>query len=226
MILTWRWIHPKIAELIENAEESRLLVVNDPLPRLGVNIVYTDVDAGMRLAVRHLARKRLRKIGMIHGPAEVLFKPNGKVRKFPFIDTILKKNAFISALRSKKIPVRSVWIRPAKANSEEEGYRVMKKWVREKQLPEAIVCGNDDLAFGVIKAVRDAGLDCPKDIAVIGFDDSGRAKKFSPPLTTIRQPLVQMGKDAVDILLAQISQPAAKLARKNYPPKLIIRKSA
>ena len=112
--------------------------------------------------------------------------------------------------------------RSGNANSEAEGYRVMKEWLREKDLPEAIVCGNDDLAFGALKAVRGSG----KKIAVTGFDDNARAKSFRPPLTTVRQPLKQMGKDAVDILLHQIKEPSVRLISKKYLPKLVARKSA
>lgn len=239
MILTWRWIHPEIAKLIEKTRDNRILVVNDPLPELGVNIVYTDADAGIRLAVRHLVGKGIRKIGIVHGPLEVPFYQTkgtglGKQRRpvpgkkilIPFIDTRLKKNAFISALRSKKIPVKRSWIRSTSANSEAEGFRIMKKWLREKKLPEAVLCGNDDLAFGVVKAIKNVGLHCPKDLAVIGFDDNDRAGIFAPPLTTVRQPLTRMGKDAVDILLARIARLFAQPIRKKYPPELIVRKTA
>ncbi len=102
----------------------------------------------------------------------------------------------------------------------------MKKWLREKNFPEAIVCGNDDLAFGALKALKESGKRAPQDMAVIGFDDNERAKSFSPPLTTLRQPLAQMGKDAVDILTRQIECPSSRPISKRYLPKLIVRKTA
>lgn len=73
MILTWRWIHPSIARLIESTRSSRVLVVNDPVPGLKVNIFFTDTDAGMAQAVAHLVKKGHRKMGLLHGPWEVLF---------------------------------------------------------------------------------------------------------------------------------------------------------
>ena len=102
----------------------------------------------------------------------------------------------------------------------------MKGWLCEKDLPQAIVCGNDDLAFGALKALKEAGKRVPQDIAVIGFDDNKRAKKFSPPLTTVRQPLAQMGKDAVDILIRQIERPSPGPISKKYLPRLVVRKTA
>lgn len=225
-ILTWRWIHPRISRLIETTVHRRVLFFNDPLPGLGVNVVYTDVAAGMGRAVTHLVRKGRRKIGLLHGPVFVPFKLGTKKILIPFIDTLLKKEGFLKALRAKRVLVNKKWIRSCITNTEPEGYRMMKKWLREKDLPEAIVCGNDDLAFGAIEALAEAGKRVPQDIAVIGFDDNERAKNFAPPLTTIRQPLVQMGEAAVEILTRQIERSSLRPVARKYFPKLIVRKTA
>jgi LacI family repressor for deo operon, udp, cdd, tsx, nupC, and nupG len=226
MILTWRWIHPKIAHLIETSRHTRVLVVNDPVPGLRVNSLSTDTEAGMAQAVTRLVKNGRQKIGILHGPWEVPFKVERRKVKVPFIDTQLKVRGFIRALKAQRIPCNPAWLRSGAANSEAEGYRVMKKWLREKDLPEAIVCGNDDLAFGALKALQKAGKRAPRDMAVIGFDDNERAKSFSPPLTTVRQPLGQMGKDAVNILIRQIECPSSGPVSKRYFPKLIVRKTA
>lgn len=222
LILTWRWIHPSVARLIETTRLARVLVVNDPVPGLRVNVVYTDTDAGMAQAVAHLVKKGLRKIGMLHGPWEVAFKEGTKKVKVPFIDTQLKVRGFLRALKEKHISCDPQWLRSGDANSEAEGFRVMKDWLRETDLPEAIVCGNDDLAFGALRALRGSG----KKMAVVGFDDNKRAKSFSPPLTTVRQPLAQMGKDAVEILLRRINRPSLAPVSEKYLPRLIVRKTA
>ncbi len=224
LILTWRWIHPSIACLIEKTRNARVLVVNDPLPGLRVNLVYTDTDAGMRQAVAHLVKKGRSRIGMIHGPISVTFKSGKKKTRVPFIDTRLKRSGFLKALRAERVPTHSKWIRAGDANTEAEGFRVMKAWLLEKTLPAAIVCGNDDLSFGALKALREAGRRVPHDIAVVGFDDNERARSAKPPLTTVRQPLASMGKDAVDILVRQIKRPGAALHKK-YRPQLIVRKT-
>jgi DNA-binding LacI/PurR family transcriptional regulator len=226
LILTWRWIHPSVAKLIETTSHSRVLVVNDPVPGLGVNSIYVDTDAGMAQAVAHLVKKGRKKIGMLHGPMVVPFLIGKKKINVPFIDTLLKEKGFLKALEAKRIPVKKNWIRSGSANTEAEGYRVMKKWLVKKNGPEAIVCGNDDLAFGVLKAIRETGERVPRDIAVIGFDDNERAKNSTPPLTTVRQPLMQMGKDAVDILVRKIESPASPVVSRKYPPKLVARKTA
>lgn len=226
LILTWRWIYPTVAKLIEKTRHPRVLVVNDPVPGLRVNLVYTDTGAGMRQAVAHLVKTDRKKIGMLHGPVSVPFMDGKKKVYVPFIDTRLKEKGFLSALKAEHVRVNKQWVKAGSANIESEGYRVMGKWLREKNLPDAIVCGNDDLAFGALKALKKAGKRVPQDIAVIGFDDNERAKKSNPPLTTVRQPLAQMGKDAVDILIRKIKRPAARPISKRYLPKLIVRKTA
>lgn len=222
LILTWRWIHPSVARLVETTRHSRVLVVNDPMPGLQVNSVYTDTEAGMAQAVRHLVKKGWRKIGMLHGPWEVTFKSSRKKTQVPFIDTQLKVRGLLRALKAKRLSCDPTWFRSGAANSEAEGYRVMKDWLCEEDLPEAIVCGNDDLAFGALRALKGSG----KSMAVIGFDDNERAKSFSPPLTTVRQPLAQMGKDAVAILIHRIERPGGKPVCRKYLPKLVVRKTA
>ena len=222
LILTWRWIHHEIARLIETSHHEHILLFNDPIPGLKVNNLYTDTDAGLAQAVAHLVKKGRRKIGMLHGPWEVTFQEGKKKIKVPFIDTQLKVRGFLRALKAKHIRSEQAWLRSGAANSEAEGYRVMEKWLREKDLPEAIVCGNDDLAFGALRALKESG----KRMAVIGFDDNERAKSLSPPLTTVRQPLKKMGKDAVDILIRQIEGPSLGPISRKYLPKLIIRKTA
>jgi len=225
LILTWRWIHPSVAKLVETSRHKRVLVVNDPVPGLRVNNLYTDVSAGMTQAVAHLVKKGRRKIGMLHGPVSVPFKIGARKILVPFIDTRLKKNGFVKALQAKRVPLNRKWIKTTGANTESEGFRVMKKWLKEKNLPEAVLCGNDDLAFGVLKALKKSGKRVPRDVAVIGFDDNERAEGFTPPLATIRQPLTQMGKDAVEILIRQIEGSVSRPILKRYLPKLIVRKT-
>jgi DNA-binding LacI/PurR family transcriptional regulator len=159
---------------------------------------------------------------MFHVPCEVAFKVGQKKINVPSIDTQLKVRGLLQALKSRRIPCQQSWLRSGAANSEAEGYRVMKLWLREKDLPEAIVCGNDDLAFGALRAMRESKI----NMAVVGFDDNERAKSFSPPLTTVRQPLSQLGKDAVTILIRQIERCGSSPVSKKYIPKLIVRKTA
>jgi len=89
--------------------------------------------------------------------------------------------------------------------------------------PTAIFAANDVSAFGVMDAVRDLGLRIPDDISVIGFDDIPDAQTSNPPLTTVRQPMREMGKRATRMLLDFIADPDREIERVELPTELVVR---
>jgi LacI family transcriptional regulator len=89
--------------------------------------------------------------------------------------------------------------------------------------PTAIFASNDLTAFGVMDAARDAGLRIPDDLSVVGFDDIPSATHSAPPLTTVCQPLKEMGRRATQILLSQINAIDANVSRIEMPTELKIR---
>ncbi|HEY5877192.1 MAG TPA: substrate-binding domain-containing protein, partial [Ilumatobacteraceae bacterium] len=94
------------------------------------------------------------------------------------------------------------------------------------QVPDftAIFSSNDQMALGLIHAIRDAGLDVPRDISVVGFDDIPEAAHFWPPLTTVRQDFAELGRRCVELLLGPTvggSEPAAA----TIAPELVVRGS-
>jgi LacI family transcriptional regulator len=91
--------------------------------------------------------------------------------------------------------------------------------------PTAIFVSNDVMAFGVMEAVRDRGLRIPDDVSIIGFDDIPQAASVYPPLTTIRQPLAEMGATATRMLLELINNPDQPAQRIELPTELIVRAS-
>jgi LacI family transcriptional regulator len=91
--------------------------------------------------------------------------------------------------------------------------------------PTAIFASNDAMAFGVMEAARMRSLRIPEDLSVIGFDDIPRAAEAYPPLTTVRQPLQQMGQTAVENLLNLIRDPQFEVKQIVLPTELIIRGS-
>ena len=72
------------------------------------------------------------------------------------------------------------------------------------QMPTALICASDSIAFGVIDFAKERGLECPRDFSVIGFDDGPWAMACSPKLTTIHQPLDALTENAVAILASSI----------------------
>ncbi len=86
-------------------------------------------------------------------------------------------------------------------NSEKSGYRLTRQLLDLKTPPEAIVACNDNMAVGAYRAIADAGLHIPTDIAVASFNDISVAKFLNPPLTTVRLPAEEIGETAVELLL-------------------------
>jgi LacI family transcriptional regulator len=91
--------------------------------------------------------------------------------------------------------------------------------------PTAIFASNDVSAFGVMEAVREHSLRIPEDISVLGFDDIPQAAHVHPALTTVRQPLEDMGRVATRMLLEYISHPDRAVERVELPTQLVVRQS-
>jgi DNA-binding LacI/PurR family transcriptional regulator/signal transduction histidine kinase/ActR/RegA family two-component response regulator len=89
---------------------------------------------------------------------------------------------------------------------------------------EVIVCANDDMALGALDAVTAAGLHCPKDVVITGFDDAASARFSNPPLTTVRQPAAQLGSIAVDYIVGVLDGEAS-CDTITHPTELIVRES-
>lgn len=106
-----------------------------------------------------------------------------------------------------------------------DGYRGAHELLELPERPTAIFASNDVMAFGVMDAVREAGLRIPSDVSIIGFDDIPQASHVRPNLTTIRQPLEQMGRTATQMLLQQIANRAAEPVRIELNTELIVRDS-
>ena len=91
--------------------------------------------------------------------------------------------------------------------------------------PTAIFASNDVSAFGVIEAATELGLRIPLDLSLVGFDDIPQAAFAQPPLTTVRQPLEEMGRVAARLLLASMRDPDGPPARVELPTELVVRAS-
>ncbi|MGO4300045.1 LacI family DNA-binding transcriptional regulator [Leifsonia sp. RAF41] len=89
----------------------------------------------------------------------------------------------------------------------------------------AILCASDPMALGAIRAARRAGLSVPRDVSIVGFDDSALMNCTEPPLTTIRQPIEPMGRTVIELLLRQISSDSAIRDELFFEPELVVRGS-
>jgi LacI family transcriptional regulator len=105
------------------------------------------------------------------------------------------------------------------------GFRQGQNLLQLAQPPTAIIASNDLMAFGTMDAAKAAGLRVGHDLSVIGFDDIFMASQVYPPLTTIRQPMADMGADAFELLVALLDGRTVLNLRRELPTELIIRES-
>lgn len=191
---------------------SPLPIVNVAMPLPGIPSVLVDNTIGIRQALVHLIETHgLRRIAFIRGPET---NPEAEERYRAYRDTLSRYN----------ISFDPNLVAPGDFLIS-SGIRAVHLFLEERQVNlEAIVAANDDMAFGVLTALRQRGLGVPENVKVIGFDDVPEAAFSSPPLTTIRQPLYDQGKLAAELLFASLAGlKASELT--TLPTKLVIRRS-
>jgi DNA-binding LacI/PurR family transcriptional regulator len=111
-------------------------------------------------------------------------------------------------------------------NTEESGYEAMRKLLESSSIPTAVFVANDLDAIGAMKAVKEKGLRIPEDISLIGFDDIQLTSYTEPTLTTVRQPIYEMGTTAISLLVQLIEGKKEEPLKVELPTQLIIRESS
>jgi LacI family transcriptional regulator len=106
-----------------------------------------------------------------------------------------------------------------------DGYAGASAFLDLSSPPTAIFASNDVMGMGVMDAIRSRGLRVPDDISVVGFDNIPQSAEVFPPLTTVQQPLEQMGRVAAQMLLGILKDPEREAARIELPTELIVRES-
>lgn len=162
-------------------------------------------------ATRYLIELGHRRIGFITGTLEVRCSTD-------------RLAGYRAALGEFGLPLDPALVREGDFQ-QPDGYRGAHELLALAERPTAIFASNDVMAFGVMEAVRECGLRIPADISIVGFDDIPQATHVNPQLTTVRQPLEQMGRLAARTLLQLIANPKADVARIELPTELIIRDS-
>ncbi len=131
------------------------------------------------------------------------------------------------ALKEHGLTYDSAWFREGNYDIK-SGYEKGKEILNITDKPTAIFCSSDAMAIGVIRAANELGLTVPQDLSVMGFDDISIAEAFLPALTTVQQPIYEMGTEAAKILLKQIKDKDNDKQRKEgkiMPHKIIVRDS-
>lgn len=181
----------------------------------GVTNIVLDHERAAKIAVRHLAELGHRDIAFIKGQD---FSSDTEVRWA----TIEK------AARGLRLPINRTLVAQLQGDSPspEVGYQATVKLLASRQPFTALFAFNDISAMGAIRALREANLQVPRDVSVVGFDDIQSAAYQNPPLTTVRQPLREMGRIAAETLLRRIRNSESKSGGEiMVEPKLIIRET-
>lgn len=105
------------------------------------------------------------------------------------------------------------------------GYAAAGRLLDLAERPTAIFASNDNMAVGVLQAARERGLSVPEDLSVVGFDDAEVARSVTPALTTVRQPLAELGRTAVSLLMRLVEGQRVEALRVELATRLVLRDS-
>ncbi len=198
-----------------NAMPIPVVCVSGHEDRDGITNIVLDHAAAARSALRHLARQGHRRIAFLKG------------QDFSS-DTEPRWAAIRDAAESLGLPFRPELCAQIVGDSSSPvlGYNATRELLSRDGGVTAIFAFNDVSAIGAIRALREAGRRVPEDVSIVGFDDIQSAAFQNPSLTTIRQPLREMGELAARTLLARISSPSAPYPRWiTVKPQLVARES-
>lgn len=189
-------------------------VLIDPaakLPEPNVATVGATNWAGGLSAARHLLALGHRRIAVIGGPVAMLCSR-------------ARIDGYRAALESAGIEVDPALIRNGNFHHI-GGYQIARELFELPDPPTAIFAGSDEQAFGVAEAARVTGRRIPQDLSIVGFDDLPISRWVSPPLTTVRQPLAEMGRTAAEMLLTMIESREPIGRQIELATELIVRSS-
>jgi DNA-binding LacI/PurR family transcriptional regulator len=179
----------------------------------GVTNIIIDHGRAATAAIDHLYGLGHRRIAFIKGQS---FSA----------DTAIRWRTIQAAMRAKRLPIDAALVAQLEGDSPlpDLGYQATKRLLAAKRGFTALFAFNDISALGAIHAVREAGLRVPEDVSIVGFDDIPSAAYQAPGLTTIRQPLYEMGQRAADTLVTRLESPDADTPQTiTLSPTLIVR---
>jgi LacI family transcriptional regulator len=180
-------------------------------PGIAADFVGVDDESGGRAAGEHLLSLGHRDIAMVLGPQQ---SSASRARAYGFCQALARRGIKVPPDRQAESPL-----------TRDGGYRAGRRLFSAGPRPQAVACGNDVIALGVIDALMDVGLRVPGDVAVIGYDDMSFASSRLIELTTVRQPRHEMGAEAARLLVKRIQDPDAPPAERIFPHQLVPRRT-
>lgn len=193
-------------------ENIPLVLVNRTIDSHSVTAVINDDSHGIDLAIRHLVELGHKSIAYLGGPQDT---STGHDRFLAF-KKLKRKGTFKS---------HNDIILNCKAFTEAEGHKGFLSILKKRRKFTAVVAANDLLALGCYDAMQELGLSCPADISITGFNDMPFMNRLSPPLTSLRIPHAEIGRQAAKLLVERIKDPDCQVRTVNLLPELVVRGS-
>jgi LacI family transcriptional regulator len=201
---------PAHVQAVRNAAVPVAIIGRAP-KEARVDTVRPNSRRGAAEAVRHLYSLGRRRIALLNGPEATA---PGSSRRQGYLDGLstcgLERDDSLIEVAS------DFMLEPGREAAER---------LLARTTPDAIFCANDLLALGTLGALRDAGLDVPRDVAVVGMDDTSLAAVSWPPLTSVDIGSHERAKLAAELLLKRIERPGRRVSSVGVEPRLVIRES-
>lgn len=188
-----------------------IIVVGSSLGRQAISYVDVDNHGGACAMTEHLIGLGHTKIGFVSGRADMR-------------DATQRELGFRKTMEKHGLPVVAEWIIQGEYEAR-KSFQVSMNLLAKSERPTAIFAANDQMAYGVIDAARILGLQVPEDLSVGGFDDIQSSAEFVPSLTTVGQPMLDLGLVAARYILDVLSKTGAAVLHRKLPAQLVTRSS-
>lgn len=206
------WVDQILIEYVINTHVPLIVIDHSPKSSIKLNTVLIDNEGGVYEATEHLIALNHRKIAFVSGFPD---HPSQQGRY----------QGFVNAMQAANLPIDAhAVIRDAHDTTDADGYQATLRLLQQYQ-PTAIICGNDVMAFGALKALKEKQLRVPHDVSLIGFDDIPLSAHLDPPLTTVRVFNEEIGALAIRKMLEMMNGKPATTRRTIADVELIIRQS-
>jgi len=189
-----------------------VILLGTPPKGTPVDNVRTKSRRGAADAVRHLHDLGRRRIALVNGPQHTL---PGTARRLGYLD----------GLRSCGLERDEELCVVADDFMVEPGRRAAERLLARRARPDAIFCANDLIAVGALVALREAHIDVPRDVAVVGMDNTGLSELTWPTLTTIDLGSAERARIAAELLFKRIEDPSREPESLSVEPRLVVRAS-
>lgn len=209
MVVLGRTVPDDVVREMINTGMPIVLVARPPMP--GADSIVAENVASAERLTEHLLTHGFRRLSFVGDPDPAI--SHDVAQRWIGFENVLKRHG----IRPTK-PVPCVL-------NEEAGFAAVDRILRRKTRPRALVCGNDEIALGALLACEERGVRVPEELAITGWDDVMAARFARPALTTVRQPMRELGARAAQALDDLLSGTRPGQRRDELPTELVVRTS-